>query len=41
LYLAGDWVGLEGTLANAAVASAGRAADRVLGTRQHAREAVA
>jgi phytoene dehydrogenase-like protein len=41
VYLAGDWVGLEGTLANAAVASAGRAADRVLGTRQDAREAVA
>ena len=41
LHLAGDWVGVEGTLANAAVASAARAADRILRARPHAREAVA
>jgi phytoene dehydrogenase-like protein len=39
LYLAGDWVGREGTLANAAVASAARAAERVL--THEVREAVA
>jgi phytoene dehydrogenase-like protein len=30
LFIAGDWVGVEGTLANAAVASAARAAGRIL-----------
>jgi phytoene dehydrogenase-like protein len=39
VYLAGDWVGGEGTLANAAVASAARAAERIL--THEAREAVA
>lgn len=39
LYLAGDWVGREGTLANAAVASAARAAQRILA--HEVREAVA
>src|SRR6185503_14521287 len=32
LYLAGDWVGAEGTLANAAVASAARAARLIAAT---------
>ena len=41
LHLAGDWVGMDGTLANAAVASAARAADRILRARPRAREAVA
>ena len=41
LYLAGDWVGGEGTLANAAVASAARAAARIVGARRQTREAVA
>ena len=39
LHLAGDWVGCEGTLANAAVASAARAAERIL--KRDMREAVA
>jgi phytoene dehydrogenase-like protein len=39
LVLAGDWVGVEGTLANAAVASAAAAAERVL--LREPREAVA
>lgn len=39
LYLAGDWVGPQGTLANAAVASAAAAASQVLG--RAADEAVA
>ena len=36
LYLAGDWVGSDGTLANAAVASASRAAERILAAREEA-----
>lgn len=36
VYLAGDWVGSEGTLANAAVASASRAAERILAAREEA-----
>jgi phytoene dehydrogenase-like protein len=41
LHLVGDWVGAEGTLANAAVASANRAAERILRDRQDAQKAVA
>jgi hypothetical protein len=39
LYLAGDWVGDEGQLANAAIVSAARAADLVMSTITHSDQA--